>query len=53
MNTMEILEEGTIDTSISQKPIAGLMNIASRLMYIVTETEVASVFFPGTFSTQT
>lgn len=46
MNTMEILEEGTIDTALSQKPISGLMNVNSRLMYIVTETEVASIFFP-------
>jgi len=46
MNTLEILEEGTVDTAVSQKPVANLMNVAGRLMYIVTETEVASVFFP-------
>jgi hypothetical protein len=46
MNTMDIIEEGTIDTTLSQKPLGGLMNVASRLMYIVTETEVASIFFP-------
>jgi hypothetical protein len=46
MNTMEILEEGTVDTSGSSKPIAGLMNINARLMYIITETDIVSVFFP-------
>lgn len=51
MNTMVTIEEGTVDTTSSAKPIAGLMNLAARLMYIVTETEVVSVFFPGRSST--
>jgi hypothetical protein len=51
MKTMELLEGGSVDTAVSQKPMGGLLNREEHLLYVVTETDVSSVLYPSTFKT--
>lgn len=48
---MEIVEELALTTQLSRKVVAGVINTKDQLLYLLTENEVLSVFYPSTMIT--